>query len=607
MYPTTKRFQTEINKASRHFSWSGTIRLRNGSTLDFTDKDILKGTGYIHRACSGSTEIEIGSIYASEFGLSLYSDVDRYLLEKAQLSLTYHLHYSDGFRESVPMGIFEVTEANRSKKRIELKGYDFMLRFDRSLSVTDTFGTAYELLQFSCEKCGVILGLSEDEIKSFPNGEEQLGVYHDHDIETYRDLIHYVASTLGTFAMINRRGQLILKAYGQDPVTEIQASQRFTSSISDFKTFYTAINSTNAKTKMAEYYALESDDGLTMNLGVNPLMQLGLKEKRQRMCQSLLEAVSKIFYTPFEATTIGNPSLDSGDMISQVIEGEYIQGLITNIEYKINGKHRISGVGKNPYFGRVKSKYDKNLIGILNQIESEHLVVHSFTNTKDINLTKNDIPIIQIEFASNKESEALFNGSLLLDVACDTQEVIHTIQPKIDPNTTPTQGEESLPIYEWSETVQVPTRVVVTYVVNDQKVEHHVPTETYMNGRHVLNLFYPLVNLQEKSMNSFTVLIRLETGQAFIEKNRALASISGQSLGSKESWDGKLTISDWWQVVPLTRISLFNRFLKESVSVQKGSPVQESFNYEIDRFRYKGILLRGFVEQSDIQLNENSE
>ena len=30
----------------------------------------------------------------------------------------------------------------------------------------------------------------------------------------------------------------------------------------------------------AEYYALETDDGLIMNLGVNPLLQIGLDETR---------------------------------------------------------------------------------------------------------------------------------------------------------------------------------------------------------------------------------------------------------------------------------------------------------------------------------------
>ena len=48
----------------------------------------------------------------------------------------------------------------------------------------------------------------------------------------------------------------------------ISNKQRFSSSFSDFITRYTAISSTNMKTQTAEYYALETDDGLTMNLGV---------------------------------------------------------------------------------------------------------------------------------------------------------------------------------------------------------------------------------------------------------------------------------------------------------------------------------------------------
>lgn len=607
MYPTSTQFQTEINKASRQFSWSGTIYFRDGSTHQFEDKDILKGTGFIHRACSGSTELEIGSIFASEFGLSLFTDIDRYRLEKAEVSLTYHLHYANGSKESIPMGLFEVSEANRSKNRVELKGFDYMLRFDRNLTITDTFGTAYDLLQFSCDNCDVQLGLTEDEIKSLPNGEEQLAVYQEHDIETYRDLIHYIASTLGAVAMIDRQGNLILKTYGIEPVTDIQASHRFTSSISDFKTYYTAINSTNAKTKMAEYYGLEDDDGLTMNLGVNPLMQLGLVEKRQRMCQRLLEAISQISYTPFEATTIGNPSLDPGDMIRLDMENENIRGLITNIEYKINGKHRISGVGKNPYIGRAKSKHDKNLVGILNQIEAEHMVVHSFTNTKELNLTKDDLPIIQIDFASSKETEALFNASILLDVVCDTQEIIHTVQPKANSEETQVEETEMLPFYEWNETVPVPTRVIVTYVLNDQRIVHHIPTATYLSGRHILNLFYPLANIQENSMNSFSVLVRLESGEAFIDKTHAIASISGQSLGTTDTWDGKLTIDESWRMITLTNKNYFDQKIRDGVIVKQQNPIQSSFHQEIPRFQSKGLTIKGFYDQSEVQLNDSLE
>ena len=61
------------------------------------------------------------------------------------------------------------------------------------------------------------------------------------------------------------------------PVFEVNNTHRFTSSFSDFKTRYTAVSSTNLRTQMAEYYALETDDGLTMNLGTNPMLQYGLE------------------------------------------------------------------------------------------------------------------------------------------------------------------------------------------------------------------------------------------------------------------------------------------------------------------------------------------
>ena len=601
MQLTTKQFQEVINQPSRKFSWSGKLYLQDGETIDFTDAEILKGTGYIQRSCSGTSEIELGSVYASEFGLSLFTNVDRYRLESAQISLRYHLHYADGRQESIPMGIFEISEANRANKRLELKGYDFMLRFDRRLNVKDTFGTAYELLTLICERCRVQLGMTEAEVMILPNGTEMLSIYPEHDIETYRDLLHYLASTLGSIAQIDRLGRLVLKQYGNTPVTQIEAKHRFDSSVSDFRTYYTAINSTNAKTKIAEYYALESDTGLTMNLGNNPMMQFGLLDKRERMCQKLLEAVSQIDYTPFDATTIGNPSLDPGDMIEQVYEGEVLRGIITKIEYKINGKHRISGVGKNPAYTQSKSKHDKNLVGILNQIQSEHMVVHSYSNSKEFELSTEETPIIQIDFASDKETQALFNASILLDVETDILE--QSRQVSLFPITTPTESIT----YEMTENVEQPTKVIVTYILNYERIDYHVPIETYFNGSHVLHLFFPLTNLQENTMNHFSVLMRLESGRVRIEKDHAIAVISGQSLGSTESWDGRLDINDWWQAIPLDQISLFNGNFKETVNIQQTSPVQNSFNYEIERFRYKGLSLRGFVAHPETQLDENIE
>ena len=618
MYPTSNEYKIVIKKNSRKFYWTGNIILKDETIIPFTNKDILKGSGYIHRSCSGSSELEIGTVYAGEFGISLFSDIDRYSLEDSKLELFYHQELENEKIETIPMGIFDVTEANRSKKILELKGYDYMLRFDKNFPVTDTFGTAFELLTLSCEKCRVELGMTEDEVKAFVNGEEVLAIYQDHDIETYRDFIHYIASTLGAFAGISRDGKLVLKKYAESISTEIKTRERFSSSISDFKTRYTAINSTNAKTKIAEYYSLENDDGLTMNLGINPLMQLGLPEKRKRMCEVLLTEICKIHHTPFDMVTIGDPSLDVGDRIAISYAEEKIEGLITDIEYKINGKHRILGVGKNPYLSRAKSKNDKNIAGLLNQIESEKLVVHSYSNYSAFNLSTTDTPIIRIEFASNKETEAIFNASILLNIICDTEQKTRKISRKFKKQVEvlnndgksydPPKFEEKEEIEEldFIENIEIATRIIVTYVFNDTKIEHHIPKETYLSGDHILNLFYPLTKLQEKTMNNFSVLIRLESGKAMIGKDNALAAISGQSLGSTASWDGKIKIDESWKRIELSH-SFLLRKLKADYKVERQVPRPLEFNEEVGRFKYQGLRLGKYKEEITTEFKDKEE
>ena len=88
--------------------------------------------------------------------------------------------------------------------------------------------------------------------------------------------------------MINRVGKLELRKYGNEPVMDISSKQRFSSSFSDFITRYTAVSYTNLRTQIAEYYGLQEDNGLTMNLGVNPFLQFGLEETREALCKNIL-------------------------------------------------------------------------------------------------------------------------------------------------------------------------------------------------------------------------------------------------------------------------------------------------------------------------------
>ena len=63
------------------FYWTGRITTKDGAVYEFGNGDIVKGSGYITSQCCGSTEIEIGTVYAAEMGLALLSEIDRYTLQ----------------------------------------------------------------------------------------------------------------------------------------------------------------------------------------------------------------------------------------------------------------------------------------------------------------------------------------------------------------------------------------------------------------------------------------------------------------------------------------------------------------------------------------------
>ena len=168
MYPVSETFLQAVQGNTRKYYWMGKITTAGGVEYLFDQENIVKGSGYITAQCCGNSEIELGAVYAAEMGISLFLDIDRYTLEGAEVELSYYLQLADRTYEAVPMGIFEVSEANRTVHVLELKAYDRMLRFDRSFNSFETIGTAYGMMALCSTACGVELAQSQAESKRFP-------------------------------------------------------------------------------------------------------------------------------------------------------------------------------------------------------------------------------------------------------------------------------------------------------------------------------------------------------------------------------------------------------------------------------------------------------
>ena len=572
MYPVSEAFLQAVQGNTRKYYWTGKITTMAGVEYPFTQEDIVKGSGYVTAQCCGNSEIELGAVYAAEMGISLFLDIDRYTLEGAKIELTYHLRLADGTYEAIPMGIFEVSEANRTAHVLELKAYDYMLRFDRAFNGFETIGTAYGMMALCSTACGVELAQSQEEIEALTNGSELLSIYPENDIETYRDVLYFTAQVLGGFFCINREGKLEFRQYGNTPVMEILQKHRFSSSFSDFVTRYTAVSCTNQRTQTAEYYTLQEDDGLTMNLGINPLLQFGLEETRAELCGNILTVLSAVNYVPFDSDTIGNPALDLGDVLTfsgGQADSQQIT-CVTSFTVKIGGRQSLKCMGKNPRLSQAKSKNDKNISGLLNQIEAGKIGIHTFTNASAYTIAETNVRIISIEFASKEENHAQFFGQVIVDAEADPVErsanaagtiVVPFPEALTDSGTeedttadTSTDTVEEAPSGNTEVSMDVILPVTwkedgkavcyVTFELNNAEILLHHPVETWHSGKHILSLYYPIENIVPNITNTFNVYLRMEGGSGSVGIGDCIASISGQAMAAAAAWDGRINIEE---------------------------------------------------------------
>ena len=430
-----------------------------------------------------------------------------------------------------------------------------MLRFEKDFNVTDTIGNAYEIVSMCCKACKVELAHTQAEMEALPNGTTVLSIYSENDIETYRDVLYYIGQVLGGFFCINREGNLELRKYGNEPVMNISNKQSFSSSFSDFITRYTAVSSTSMKTQTTEYYALETDDGLTMNLGVNPFLQFGTDDTRKELCEQILADISVIKYVPFDSDTIGNPALDIGDVL-RFSGGHADEEQITCITYsqcRIGAKHTLRCVGKNPRLAQAKSKNDKNISGLLNQVDAGKIGIHTFSNASAYTLGDTDTRIISIEFATTEENHAQFFGQVVIEVTAVANErtanavgTINIPMTETDAETgeiidNPLSVEVELPV-TWSEDGKAVC--YVTFEHNDVLNTLHCPVETWNSGKHILSLYYPIESVVPNITNTFNVYLRMENGTGSVGVGDCIASISGQAMAAAAAWDGKIEIEE---------------------------------------------------------------
>lgn len=364
MYSTSATFKNLIKADERMFFYSGTIVTTAGVTYDFDGDDIRSGK--ITRAIC-EEKLEIGTVFASELDCELGLEVSRYELYGGTITLNIQL---EGAEDVIPMGIFTIAEINQTVDRLKIKAYDAMVKLDNvafSVASNNEILTPHEWLVNICEACDVELGLTQSEVKSFPNGNRTTG-FADcvTDADSYRDVLGYLAAYLGSFAFIGRDGKLYLGRYSTFVADTISANFRYSSGLSDFRTTYDGLYATYKDGGVQEYVSNNNTDGIILDLGVNPFLQFSNESNRLDALQEIIDAWNGIYYIPFQSSIPMNPIYDPGDVLTFTGNqaGEYDSGAITEIVYTIGGQMGVTCTGDNPRLALAQDRFSKSVAGL---------------------------------------------------------------------------------------------------------------------------------------------------------------------------------------------------------------------------------------------------
>lgn len=423
MYETSKEYRASLDTGWLDTDVKGTITLTNGVVVPFEEKDIVPGTlSYTNKALNGN-DFCFGGIYVGELTVDLMKSIDRYSLQDARIEVTYIHRTAEGVKDEIPIGIFYVYEATRTKKIISLKAYDSMTNFDKEIEETTT-GTLYDILSFIAEKCEVELAQDEEEIGSFVNAEWWLTL--DSELmSTYREALSSIGLLCGRFATINRSGQLEFREFQTKAIASISARQRTESTIEDFKTYFYGVKARFlAKENYYPYVAVDETmtSGLLLDLGDIAIFQ-GEDTSKKSIMDALLNVALGIKYVPMQLSMISDPSIDLGDCIElkDVNRTEdSVTTMIHSVAWTYHSKQKLESYGSNPRLKGIVSKEDKILAQLESQLSSKDLVVKTYTNSKKISVNdQKEQEVFLFNFATTTKTTVMFMGTVPFETSLD--------------------------------------------------------------------------------------------------------------------------------------------------------------------------------------------
>ena len=506
MYQLINDSKQKIQK----YSLSGTI-----GDIPFDDENVIERSLTLDKQCCDTSTFRLGGCYISQLNITFINvNVPRNDWYGKIITLNVTIG-----NVTVPVGTFTIEDAKHSKNIVPVVAYNNMAKFDKPCGTdAGTNGLPYDLIALACQMCGVTLGMTRAEVEALPNGNKTLILNTMGDIESWRDYLYWIAVSLCSVAVTNRDGELILWTFHNTVDDTINYDVRFnSSSYGDEIIRYTGITIYVEEENKAEYYHTDPDDGYTLNIGNNPFFQVS-KIMREEYAAEILRGLSNIAYNACSAKIPFGFHYDLGDVL-QFPNG---QGSATNkfcvmgMSLKYNGECVLSGI---PGQKNSQSKTDKNLQGLLSTVSKNEFTSYELRNTAPISIGDDEnVRLLLARIASNTQTKAQIHIEVNLESAA----------------------------------VEDYTQGIVTYLIDSTDTEFY-PTETWIDGKHVLHLMY-ILPLQANDMQQFEVYMQAVGGSIEIPRGGVWLYASGAGLVGDGKWDGTILVTDValdWNIIPI--------------------------------------------------------
>ena len=509
---------TEAQQNIQEYNITGTIGNIGISEDNVIDLEITN-------QCTDSNEFRLGGVYIGQLTATFANvNIARNSWEGQEISLTVHIG-----TESIPIGVYTIDTAEHTKGIVDVVAYDHMAKFDKEVNISEgASGSAFDFLELACQQVGVSLGMTRADVEALPNGNQPFVLWEMGDIETWRDLVYWIAVSLGSFATIDRNGYLVVRTFHKNIDDTISHLIRIVGSsygdkIVGYNTILSYLNESKEYVMASSLYGTE-----TLNIGANPFFQTDAVQVNTYLTNIIGTLSSEIEYAACNVTIPFGWHYDLGD----VLQFPFGSGSLTNIfcvmgySFTYNAECQINGI---PVQKNSKSKSDKALQNVSTSSDKDSFSSYEQTNVSSIVILEDtEERILLCRIASNRNTKAEIHVEInLMSLANVTSKSY-------------TSPFDLADIFE--DISSATTKGIVTYMINSVDSLRY-PEEIWLDGKHVLHLMY-ILPVQANSLNTFEVYMKAERGQIVIPKGGAWLYASGAGLVGESGFSGNIDVSD---------------------------------------------------------------